>query len=129
MNWSTLAHADLAQGVMLERRHDDLTHVALVEGSGAGGERVLEVQVGEPHVDEVSERAGRGELALSDGLVGSLGEQLLELALGGLRGGGRRLNAAQLAVVAPEPGQRTCSPVARPVEVDLIEGGRSECGV
>ncbi|WP_207210353.1 hypothetical protein [Nocardioides zhouii] len=55
MNLVDLANADLAQRVVLKGRQDKLAHVALVEGSGAGSERVLEVQVGEPHVDEMPE--------------------------------------------------------------------------
>jgi hypothetical protein len=108
--------------VVLEGGQNELTHVALIEGAGAGRKPVLQVQVCEPHVAEVSEGSGRGELALTDVLLTPLGEHLLELPLGGLRGVRCRLDAAQLAVVVPEPGQRGCSAVVGLLDVDLAEG-------
>ena len=76
-----LAHGDLAQRVVLEGGHHQLAHVALVERSGAGGERVLQVEVGEPDLDQRPERGLRADLAGGD-VAGALGERPLEVVLG-----------------------------------------------
>jgi hypothetical protein len=49
------AHRDLAQGEVLEGRHDELAHVALVERTCAQGDLAFEVEVAKPDLDQAGE--------------------------------------------------------------------------
>jgi hypothetical protein len=48
MNLVDPAHRGLAQGEVLEGRHDQLAHVALVERTCAQGDLAFEVEVAKP---------------------------------------------------------------------------------
>jgi hypothetical protein len=105
---------------VLERRHDELTHVALVERAGAGRDLVLQVGVFEPQADQLHERAAGSQLARAHALVDPLCEQFLELPLGGLRSRAGRLHPSELAVVIAEPGERTRPPAGLQAPIDLF---------
>ncbi len=100
-----LAHGDLAQHVVLEGRHHELAHVPLVERPRARRELVLQVEVLQPDLDELAERAVAGEFARGD-VARPLREHLLQVALGLLVGGAGGRDAAELAVVVAVAGAR-----------------------
>lgn len=70
---------------MLEGRHHQLAHVAFVKGPGARRQAAYEVEVGEPDLDELLERAVGRRLAAAAGMRRPLGQPLLEPVLGELR--------------------------------------------
>ena len=87
-----LANSDLAQRVVLERWHDELPHVAFVEGARAGRELALQVQVVEPDFHQRGERTVRRERAVATGVARTLAEPRLEGPLGRLPGVAGRLH-------------------------------------
>lgn len=78
---------------MLERRHHELPHVGLVERTGAGGQLVLQVKVGEPDGDELREGAVGRDLAERH-MTDAACEHLLKVALGFLPRRARRRDTA-----------------------------------
>src|SRR5690606_21359573 len=97
---------DLAEAVVLERRHHQLAHVAFVEGPCARRQSAFKVQVGEPDLHELLERAVGGQLSAA-AVRRPLRELLLEPMFSELPARRRRLDAPDLAVEVAYSGSRS----------------------
>lgn len=114
--------ADLAQGEVLERGEHELFHVPFVELPGALGEPLLEVEILEPVLHQISEGAVGAEPR-----AGGLEERAVdELGFQGSFGGGTGragcLHEPVLAVPVPVAGAGDDTTAVRALEPDLAVG-------
>ena len=98
-----LAHTDLTQREVLERRHHQLPHVPLIQRPRALSDLVLQIEVSKPHVDESIERTVTSQLSGAGAGIRPLSQSLLEPMLGELASAGSRFHPAELPVEIAEP--------------------------